>query len=158
VTVDNVAFTTGGTIDTGDGVLELRSAPGQINVGTKFVGDGRFRITDLAEITTLGLFNVSRDTEFELASSSLEGGDGVLRGTGTMDGLGSFLWTGGDVAGNLKLESGVQTYMDGPSTKDLSGTVTNQAGSSSRPATRRSPRRASSGSARGPSSTTTAYL
>jgi fibronectin-binding autotransporter adhesin len=126
VTVDNVAFTAGGTIDTGDGVLELRSAPGQINVGTKFVGDGRFRITDLAEITTLGLFNVSRDTEFELASSSLDGGDGVLRGTGTMDGLGSFLWTGGDVAGNLKLESGIQTYMNGPSTKDLSGVVTNQ--------------------------------
>jgi fibronectin-binding autotransporter adhesin len=126
VTVDNVAFTAGGTIDTGDGVLELRSAPGQINVGTRFVGDGRFRITDLADITTLGLFNVSKNTEFELASSSLEGGDGVLRGTGTMDGLGHFLWTGGDVAGNLKLESGIQTYMDGPSTKDLSGTVTNQ--------------------------------
>jgi fibronectin-binding autotransporter adhesin len=126
VTVDNVSFIAGGTVDTGDGVLELRSAPGQINVGTKFVGDGRFRITDLAEITTLGLFNVGENTEFELASSSLDGGDGVLLGTGTMDGLGNFLWTGGDVAGNLKLESGIQTYMDGPSTKDLSGTVTNQ--------------------------------
>jgi fibronectin-binding autotransporter adhesin len=125
VTVDNVSFIAGGTIDTGDGVLELRSAPGQINVNTKFVGDGRFRITDLAEITTLGLFNVSKNTEFELASSSLDGGDGVLLGTGTMDGLGQFLWTGGDVAGNLKLESGIQTYMEGPSTKDLSGTVTN---------------------------------
>jgi hypothetical protein len=74
VTVDNVAFIAGGTVDTGDGVLELRSAPSQIKTGAKFVGDGRFRITDLAEITMLGLFDVSQDTEFELASSSLNGG------------------------------------------------------------------------------------
>jgi hypothetical protein len=53
VTVDDVAWTAGGTIDTSDGVLELRSAPGQINAGTRFVGDGRFRVTDLAEVTTL---------------------------------------------------------------------------------------------------------
>jgi hypothetical protein len=126
VTVDNVAFNAAGTVDTGDGVLELRSAPGQINTGARFIGDGKVRITDLAEMKMLGLFNVSQKTEFELASSSGDGGQGVLSGKGTMDGDGKFLWTGGDVTGNLKLGSGIETYMNGPSTKDLGGVVTNE--------------------------------
>lgn len=123
VTVDNVAFDAGGTVDTGDGVLEVRSAPSQINAGTRFVGDGRVRVTDLAEMKMLGLFNVSRDTEFELASSSGDGGQGVLSGTGTMDGDGEFLWTGGDVTGSLSLGSGIRASMEGPSVKDLDGTI-----------------------------------
>jgi hypothetical protein len=126
VTVDNVAFNAGGTVDTGDGVLELRSAPSQVNAGTRFVGDGRIRVTDLAEMKMLGLFNVSRDTEFELTSSSGDGGQGVLSGTGTMDGDGQFLWTGGDVTGDLSLGSGIKASMEGPSVKDLDGTINNR--------------------------------
>jgi hypothetical protein len=75
VTVDDVAFTAGGTTDTDDGVLELRSAPGQINAGTRFLGDGRFRITDLEEVTTL-----PNGREWYAAYGARDATLGVVRG------------------------------------------------------------------------------
>lgn len=126
VTVDNVFFDAGGTVDTGDGVLELRAAPGQIRTGARFVGDGKISITDNADVKMLGPFSVSRDAEIELASCSGQCGGGRLLGTGVMGGDGHFVWTGGEVAGNLKLDSGIESFMSGPAIKDLSGVVTNE--------------------------------
>jgi hypothetical protein len=126
VTVSGVALDAGGTVDTGDGVLELRGAPSQIRAGAMFVGDGRVRITDRAEVTTLGRFDFSPNTKFELASPATQSGGGRLLGTGAMEGEGQFVWTGGDVVGNLTLGNGIQTSIDGPNTKYLGGTVTNE--------------------------------
>jgi hypothetical protein len=125
VTVSNVSFDAAGTISTGDGVLELRGAPGQIQAGTKFIGDGKVRVTALADLRMHGRFEVSQGTEIELASVFEDSGQGRLSGTGTMEGTGQFLWTGGDVVGTLTLGSGIQTYISGPNIKDLSGKVTN---------------------------------
>lgn len=125
-TIDAVSFnTSGGTIDVGGGVLELRWAPGEISAGTRFVGDGKFRVTNKAEIFMSGAFDVLPATEFELDSCSGTCNQASLTGTGTMNGDGRFLWKGGDVDGQLTLGEGIQTQISGPASKDLDGRIVN---------------------------------
>jgi hypothetical protein len=124
--VDAVSFNaTGGTIDVGGGVLELRWAPGEISAGTRFVGDGKFRVTNKAEMFLSGAFDVLPATEFELDSCSGTCNQASLTGTGTMDGDGKFLWKGGDVDGQLTLGEGIETQISGPASKDLDGRIKN---------------------------------
>jgi len=124
-TIDAVSFNAAGTIDVGGGVLELRWAPGEIAAGTRFVGDGKFRVTNKAEMFMSGTFEVLPATEFELDSCSGTCNQGVLTGTGTMDNDGFFLWKGGDVDGQLTLGAGVHTRISGPASKDLDGRIVN---------------------------------
>ncbi|MDQ4128671.1 MAG: hypothetical protein M3151_12105, partial [Actinomycetota bacterium] len=124
-TIDAVSFNAAGTVDVGGGVLELRWAPSEIAAGTNFVGDGKFRVTNKAEMFMSGSFNVATETKFELDSCSGACNQASLTGTGTMDGLGTFLWKGGDVDGSLTLGQQIDTYIDGPAEKDLDGRITN---------------------------------
>ncbi len=125
-TIDSVPFNArGGTIDVGGGVLEVRWAPGEIAAGTRFVGDGKFRVTDKAEMFMSGKFNVAQAAEFELESCSGACSAGVLKGTGTTAGDGFFLWKGGDVDGQLTLGEGIDTRISGPADKDLDGRIVN---------------------------------
>jgi hypothetical protein len=124
--IDNVALNAAGTIDVGGGVLEVRWAPGEIAAGTRFVGDGKFRVTNKAEMFMLGAFEVLPATEFELDRCAPTGcNDPSLTGTGTMDGDGFFLWKGGDVDGQFTLGEGIQTRISGPANKDLDGRILN---------------------------------
>lgn len=126
VTVSTTAFNAGGTVDVSKGLLDLRGAPGKIATGTRFTGDGTFRITNNAEMTMLGAFNVSRTTDFELSSCDKQCGGGALLGAGTISGNGNFLWNGGSVGGNLTLGPLLKTQIFGLAPKEVwDGKITN---------------------------------
>lgn len=126
VTVSTASFNAGGTVNVSKGLLDLRSAPGKISTATRFTGDGTVRITDNAEMTMLGAFNVSPATDIELGSCDKQCGGGSLRGIGTMSGTGNFLWNGGSVEGDLTLGPLIDTHIFGPASKEvLDGKITN---------------------------------
>lgn len=124
-TIDSVSFNADNIVDVGGGVLEVRWAPGKIAAGTAFIGDGKFRVTNKADMNMAGSFSVGEPTEFELASCSGTCNQASLSGKGTMNGRGQFLWSGGDVDGELTLGQQIDTYIDGPAPKDLDGKITN---------------------------------
>ncbi|MGH3147361.1 MAG: hypothetical protein ACRDTR_16310, partial [Rubrobacter sp.] len=124
-TIDNVPLNADNLVDVDGGVLEVRWAPGRIDAGTHFAGDGKFRVTNKADMAMNGAFSVAEETEFELASCSGTCNQASLSGKGTMNGQGQFLWTGGDVDGELTLGQQIETYIDGPAPKDLDGKITN---------------------------------
>lgn len=124
-TIDSVALETDNIVDVGGGVLELRWAPSKIAAGTSFMGDGKFRITNAADLKMAGRLSVAEATEFELASCAGTCNPASLSGKGNMTGSGQFLWTGGDVDGELTLGQQIDTYIDGPAQKDLDGKITN---------------------------------
>lgn len=127
VTVQDVAFnvSAGGIVDVTKGVLELRKGLGEIDDGTSFTGEGKVRITDRARLNMAGTFDVSPTTAIELDSCSGQCGWGTLTGTGTMEGDGVFLWSGGSVDGELTLGSQIDTFMSGPAVKELKGKIVN---------------------------------
>ena len=126
VTVSTTAFNAGGTVNVSKGLLDLRGAPGKIAAGTRFTGEGTVRITNNAEMTMLGSFNVSQTTSIELSSCDKQCGGGALLGNGTMSGSGNFLWNGGSVGGNLTLGPLIETQIFGPAPKEVyDGKITN---------------------------------
>lgn len=124
-TIDNVSFNVDNIVDVGGGVLELRSPSSKIDAGTIFMGDGKVRVTNNAAMEMVGAFSVSSATEFELDSCSGTCNQAALTGKGTMQGGGKFLWTGGDMDGELTLDQQIDTYIAGPAVKDLDGKITN---------------------------------
>jgi hypothetical protein len=74
----------------------------------------------------LGSISVAPSTDIELGSCSGQCGGGSLHGTGSMTGDGYFLWTGGDVRGDLALGPQIETRISGPASKHIeNGKVTN---------------------------------
>jgi hypothetical protein len=124
-TLDSISFNADNIVDVGGGTLEVRWAPGRIEAGTAFIGDGKFRVTNKAAMEMAGAFSVAEPTEFELDSCSGTCNQASLTGTGTMNGRGSFLWKGGDVDGEVTLGQQIDTYIDGPAPKDLDGKIIN---------------------------------
>jgi hypothetical protein len=124
-TIDSVSLNADNLVDVDGGTLEVRWAPGQIDAGTAFTGNGTFRVTNKADMRINGAFSVADATDFELDSCAGDCNQASLSGKGTMNGQGHFFWKGGDVDGELTLGQQIDTYIDGPAPKDLDGKITN---------------------------------
>jgi hypothetical protein len=124
-TIDSVSLHADNLVDVDGGTLEVRWAPGRIDAGTAFTGNGKFRVTNKANMQMNGAFSVADPTEFELDSCAGTCNRATLSGKGTMNGQGRFFWKGGDVSGELTLDQEIDTYIRGPAPKYLNGKITN---------------------------------
>jgi hypothetical protein len=118
-----LSFLHSAPVDVRTGVLEIGLGPHTINDGARYEGAGRTRISD-GQATLNGDLEVSEGATLELASGVLSAG-GQLYGEGTIEGKGTFAWTGGTIGGDVQLATNLTLEISGPEAKYLQKTTQN---------------------------------
>ncbi len=112
-TLGFMGLSIGGAVIIGKGsTLDVIAGPATFSAGIPVDNGGTLKF-DVGETVTLASgVAIDKDTTVELT------GNAAFTGTGGFKGIGTFLWTGGHVEGNLDVGPSTTTTMSGVGTKD----------------------------------------
>ncbi len=103
----------GGSVIIGKGsTLDVIAGPASFSPGIAVDNGGTLKFETGETVKLATGVNIDKDTTVELT------GNAVFTGTGGFGGIGTFLWTGGHVEGNLDVGPSVTATMSGAGTKD----------------------------------------
>ena len=113
-TLGFMGLTIGGAVVVGKGsTLDVVSGPATFSAGIPVDNGGTLKFEQGETVKLASGVAIDKDTTVELT------GNAAFTGTGGFKGIGTFLWTGGHIEGNLDVGPSVTTTMSGTGTKDM---------------------------------------